>query len=175
MPFLVGVRQLDVQGEFKEPLSQLGFPERLLGWDRTVILKYPDPGGHSITFEFKEGGATLAKATVYIYPQVAGMPASLREHLAGIVTEMHELRPDMEVVKEQDLPIDNDGRTIQNRLATLLYRAGYPPYREPAIGFLQLAKLDDYWLKWRITCPASACDDMPPRMSELMSALLPRR
>src|SRR5689334_11166037 len=82
--------QIKVPGDFVEPLSSLAFPPQTLGWERTDVLKYPGPGGHSVTYQLRMNGS-LITATIYLYPQAPSMPATLQEHYSSTLKELSML------------------------------------------------------------------------------------
>ena len=168
-----GVKLLESKGDFTEPLSRLKFPVRVIGWERSAIQLYPEPLGHSITYQFKQGVITQARATIYIYPDAPPFPASLQAHYAATLKELQSERPELEVSTETEFTAGKNKNTMQMRMAAMLYRFGYFPYSEPTIGFLAIGKVDTYWIKWRITVPASAAKDV--NLDALVSSFVPKK
>ncbi len=109
-----------------------------------------------MTYEFRQEGVTQARATIYLYPDAPPFPSDVQEHYAATLRELRALRPDLELMTEDEFAVTKGKNTIQMRMASMLYRSGFPPYAEPTLGFFMLSKVDTYWLKWRITVPASA-------------------
>jgi len=100
---------LPAEGNFVETLSQLTFPVQARGWNRSRIIRYPEPGGHSVSYELKSGETRQAVATAYVYPHVPSWPATLREHFLKTLNELRSMSPAAEVVMQRLVPADSAG------------------------------------------------------------------
>jgi hypothetical protein len=164
-----GQEAIPVQGPFVEPLSQVAFPEKVEGWTRARVMKYPEPGGYSATYELRIGQGLESVATAYVYPQGAFWPSDPKEHFDRTFCEMKTMAPNGEIVLQRaQPPLADTGPEWW--VGAVLFRGGLTPRGVPVFAYLRIARGSTYWFKWRIDAPMTLSDFTRERLQKLTAA-----
>lgn len=165
-----GPGEIAAQGGFVHPVAGVSFPEQAGAFHRTAVTQY-DREGLDLSAGYEVRGFHQARivATFYVYP--------MGPRAAELRSEFDRCRHDVETISAGTLTIEKDlalaGGAITVRYAAFRIRRPFLFWEEQRDSHLILFPWGGWWLKWRITIPATTAPEPLAAVLGLVEQLIP--